>query len=165
MKRQGFTLLEVMISAVVFILVLSSTMPLILMSASVGRNAFDLSRGNEAAGMVMDRIVGARQVGALLPGPGNVPADVTRAPETGEQCYYLRSDDSRAPNVEGCQELGDNALVSRSDIDDRFAVKWVTQRERSLDGAPAIDNIKVTVSWRKGSGRIRNVFGVVRVAR
>ena len=165
MKRQGFTLLEVMISSVIFVLVLSSTMPLILMSASAGRNAFDLSRGNEAVGMVLDRIVGARQVGAVLPGPDNQPADVTRAPEAGQQCYFLHSDDARAPNVVGCQELAGNALVSRSDIDDRFAVKWVTQQERSLDGAPPIDNITVTVSWRKGSGRIRNVSGVVRVAR
>ena len=165
MMKQGFTLIEVLISSVVFILILSGTLPLVLMSAKTGRNSYDMARANEAASMVMDRIVGARQVGAKLPGPGGSPSDVTLAPETGSQCYFLRSSDSRAPDVQGCRELGDNALVSRSDIDDRYAVQWTVKREDSLPGAPTIDNVTVTVSWKRGKGRVRGITGVARVPR
>jgi prepilin-type N-terminal cleavage/methylation domain-containing protein len=165
MNRQGFTLIEVLISMVVFIVVLSGTLPLILMSANTGRNSYDMGRGGEALTMVMDRIVGARQVGAKLPGPNGTPNDVTQAPETGEQCYYLRSSDSRVPRIRDCREMPDNTLVSRSDIDDRYAIQWVTKREDALAGSPAIDNITVTVSWRKGKERIRRVTGVIRVPR
>jgi prepilin-type N-terminal cleavage/methylation domain-containing protein len=162
---RGFTLIEVLVSSVVFILILTGTLPLVLMSANSGRNSYDMGRANEALTMVMDRIVGARQVGAQLPGPNGVPADVSRAPDSGTQCYYLRSDDSRAPRPANCTEVGDNSLISRSDIDDRYAVQWLVKREDQMQGAPAIDNLTVTVSWKRGKGRVRRVTGVVRVAR
>ena len=162
---RGFTLIEVLVSSVVFILILTGTLPLVLMSANSGRNSYDMGRANEALTMVMDRIVGARQVGALLPGPNGSPADVSRAPDSGTQCYYLRSDDSRAPRPDNCTEIGDNSLVSRSDIDDRYAVQWLVKREDQMQGAPAIDNLTVTIRWKRGKGRVRGVSGVVRVAR
>jgi type II secretory pathway pseudopilin PulG len=163
--KGGFTLIEVLISSVVFILILSGTLPLVLMSANSGRNSYDMSRANEALTMVMDRIVGARQVGAKLPGPNGSPADVSAAPINGTQCYFLRSEDRRAPRPDNCSEIANNSLVSRSDIDDRYAIQWMTKREDAMAGAPAIDNITVTVSWRKGKGRVRRVTGVARVNR
>lgn len=163
--NRGFTLIEVLVSSVVFILILSGTLPLVLMSANSARNSYDMSRANEAMTMVMDRIVGARQVGAKLPGPNGSPADVSEAPINGTQCYYLRSEDRRAPRPENCTEMGDNSLVSRSDIDGRYAVQWLLKREDQMDGAPAIDNVTITVSWRKGKERLRRVTGVARVPR
>jgi prepilin-type N-terminal cleavage/methylation domain-containing protein len=165
MTRRGFTLVEVMVSSVVFILILSGTMPLVMMSATAGRNAHDLSRANEAVNMVIDRVVGARQLKLALPGPGNVPADVTTAPVAGERCYFLRTTNRRVSPPRGCTELGDNALIARGDIADTYVIQWVTKRERALPGAPAIDNITVTASWKKGTGRLHQVTGVVRVAR
>ena len=163
--KQGFTLIEVLVSSVVFILILMGTLPLVLMSANSGRNSYDMGRANEALTMVMDRVVGARQIGAKLPGPNGFPADVSRAPDSGTQCYYLRSDDRRAPTPRDCTVIGDNNLISRSDIDDRYTIQWETKREDRMAGAPAIDNVTVTVSWRHGKGRVRSVKGVVRVAR
>jgi hypothetical protein len=61
--------------------------------------------------------------------------------------------------------MGDNSLVSRSDIDGRYAVQWLLKREDQMDGAPAIDNVTITVSWRKGKERLRRVTGVARVPR
>ena len=165
-RRSGFTLIEVLIASVVFVLVLAGTLPLVVMSINTGRNSYDLSRATDAVTMVMDRVVTARKVGAKLPGPGGNPADVSEAPETGERCYFLASDDHRAPEIANCTELEANGLVSRQDLDDRYAVQWVTKRETALPGAPAIDNLTVTVSWKKGAnGRIRRVSGVVRVPR
>ena len=165
MKRRGFTLVEVMVSSVVFILILSGTLPLVVMSATAGRNAHDLSRANEAVNMVVDRIVGARQLGLALPGPGNNPLDVTTAPVTGERCYFLQTTNRRVPRPSGCTEIGDNALIARGDFAEHYLVQWVTKREQALPGAPAIDNITVTASWKKGIGRLHQVTGVVRVAR
>ena len=53
--KQGFTLIEVLVSSVVFILILMGTLPLVLMSANSGRNSYDMGRANEALTMVMDR--------------------------------------------------------------------------------------------------------------
>ena len=85
-------------SSVVFILILMGTLPLVLMSANSGRNSYDMGRANEALTMVMDRVVGARQIGAKLPGPNGFPADV-RERRRQTQCYYLRYEDRRAPTT------------------------------------------------------------------
>ena len=61
--------------------------------------------------------------------------------------------------------IGDNNLISRSDIDDRYTIQWETKREDRMAGAPAIDNVTVTVKTAPWQGRVRSVKGVVRVAR
>ncbi|HBU49037.1 MAG: prepilin-type N-terminal cleavage/methylation domain-containing protein [Myxococcota bacterium] len=164
--RRGFTLVEVLMSSMIFALAMSGMAPLILMGLKAGRQAHDLNKSSEVMNLVADRVTTGRANELIYPGPGNRPANVMAAPDAGRSCYWLSSDDPRVPPApDGCIEVGDNPLISREDVSHRYMVAWTLQRETVLGPGSALDRVEVQVGWRSSDRRVHSIETTFRVQR
>lgn len=164
--RKGFTLIEVLMSSMVFGLAMSGMAPLILMGLTAGRRAHDLNKSTEVMNLVVDRISTGRANDLVYPGPGNRPADVMASPNSGQRCYFLASEDPRVPDPpDGCLEMADNSLISRDDVSDRYMVAWTMQKETAVAGNQSLDRVEVRIGWRSSDRRVHDIETVFRVQR
>ena len=164
--RRGFTLVEVLMSSMIFALAMSGMAPLILMGLKAGRQAHDLNKSSEVMNLVADRMTTGRANELVYPGPGNRPPDVMAAPDAGQVCYWLASADPRVPPAaEGCIEVGDNPLISRQDVSDRYMVAWTVQKETVLGPGSSLDRVEVQVGWRSSDRRVHSIETTFRVQR
>jgi len=164
--RPGFTLVEVLMSSMIFALAMSGMAPLILMGLKAGRQAHDLNKSSEVMTLVADRITTGRANELVYPGPGNRPVDVMAAPNTGQVCYWLSSLDPRVPPPpDGCVQVGDNTLISRADVSDRYMVSWTVQQETVLGANSNLDRIGVQIGWRSSDRRVHSIETTFRVQR
>lgn len=164
--RRGFTLVEVLMSSMIFALAMSGMAPLILMGLKAGRQAHDLNKSSEVMNLVADRVTTGRANELVYPGPGDQPPDVMAAPNTGQVCYWLASLDPRVPPPpDGCLQVGNSALISREDVSDRYMVAWTIQRETVLAGNSNLDRVEVQVGWRSSDRRVHSIETTFRVQR
>ncbi|MBM64733.1 MAG: hypothetical protein CMH55_00700 [Myxococcales bacterium] len=165
-ERRGFTLIEVLMASMIFALAMSGMAPLILMGLKAGRQAHDLNKSSEVMNLVADRVTTGRANDLVYPGPADQPPNVMATPVGGPVCYWLASLDPRVPPApDGCIEVGNNALISREDVSDRYMVAWTIQRETVLAGDSNLDRVEVQVGWRSSDRRVHSIETTFRVQR
>ena len=164
--RRGFTLLEVMIASVVFSLALTGMIPMIILGVTAGKRAHQLHRAVQVMNLVLDRAAAARQLNMTFPGPGGTPSDLLAAPGSGSTCYFLSTINEEAPPPpESCNEVADNLLISRQDVDKDFLVAWTISRGAAAAGSPVMDLVHVKVGWSSWGRRLHDIEGRVKVRR